>query len=101
MSLEIKTEFTRKLPLDAPVASISQSKEIDLTQKHDCMTGQQLKRLRNFDCESPGAKNEKKSVKFARAYIPYIILGSAKTATRVLREGHEPDNHKHDILLTF
>lgn len=39
LSLDIKTTFKRRLPRDAPLASVTQSKRVDLSRKYDCETG--------------------------------------------------------------
>jgi hypothetical protein len=40
-------------------------------------------------------------VRFAQAYNPDLILGSATGVDEVTRKEHSAANQKHDILLTY
>lgn len=41
------------------------------------------------------------NIKFTRAYLKDLILGSSEDIKAVVREGHSEDNHKHDLLLSY
>jgi hypothetical protein len=70
-----------------------------LNHLHDCRTAKEIKKLSEIECK-PG-EDKSMNIKFSRAYLKNLILGSSEEIKPVVREGHAENNHKHDLLLTF
>jgi len=59
-----------------------------------------LQAIAELDCETPtpGYVNNA-TVRFSQALTQNIVMGANSNASEIIREGHDIDNEKHDILL--
>jgi len=101
VSLNLKVVFKREAS-DFLTASYEANKTLDYTNYYDCVTGKELRKFSELDCDGPeaAAKNDGVYMVFKQALIPNLVLGNQPSASPVTRAGHE-GQESHDIALSY
>ena len=88
MELEIKGLFTRAGPPGSKLALNSQKRALDFNQLDDCITGQQLLKFVEFDCNDPENLKPGKGIliPWTQVFNPNLILGQKKESVPIIRK---------------